>query len=292
MSGADDFDPKALEQGANRWIAGEVEKAAAAVTAGIEAYRFNDAAGAIYHFIWHIFCDWYLEFIKPALQGDDEAVKSETRAAAAWAFDKALALLHPFMPFITEDLWERLGERGPKHDTMLILAQWPADEGLIDTQVDAEFDWVTRIVSEVRSIRAEMNVPAGAKIPLVALGAGELTRARLEANAEALSTLARLDDITKADEAPKGSVQFVLDETTFALPLEEVIDITAETERLNREIGKVGDEIDKLSAKLANENFTARAPAHVVEEQRQRKADAEATAAKLSDALKRLEAAG
>ena len=287
----EDFDPKTLSQGANRWIAGEVEKAASAVTAGIEAYRFNDAAGAIYHFIWHIFCDWYLEFIKPALQGEDEAVKSETRATAAWAFDKALALLHPFMPFITEELWERLGERGPKRDTMLIMAQWPADKGLIDSQVDGEFDWVTRMVSEVRSIRAEMNVPAGAKVPVFALGASELTRARIDANADALITLARLGDIANADEPPKGSVQFVLDETTFALPLEGIIDISAETERLNREMGKVGDEISKLSAKLANENFTARAPAHVVEEQRQRKADAEATVAKLSDALKRLEAA-
>ncbi len=287
-----DFDPKNLDQGVNRWIAGEVEKAAAAVTAGIEAYRFNDAAGAIYRFVWHVFCDWYVELIKPALQGDDEAAKAETRAAAAWAFDKALALLHPFMPFITEELWERLGETGPKRETMLILAEWPADQGLIDPQADAEFDWVTRMVSEVRSIRAEMNVPAGARIPVVAIDAGQTTCKRMEANAEALRTLARLDGITGADEAPKGSVQFVIDETTFALPLEGVIDISAETERLNREIGKVGAEIKQLSAKLANENFVSRAPEHVVEEQRQRKADAEAVEAKLNDALKRLQAAG
>ncbi len=289
---AADFDPKNLSQGVNRWIAGEVEKTAAAVTSGIEAYRFNDAAGAIYHFIWHVFCDWYVELIKPALQGEDEAAKAETRATAAWAFDKALALLHPFMPFITEELWERLGEKGPKRETMLILAEWPAERGLIDPQADAEFDWVTRMVSEIRSVRAEMNVPAGARIPVVAVGAGETTRNRMDANAEALRTLARLDGITGADEAPKGSVQFVLDETTFALPLEGVIDISAETERLNREIGKVGAEIKQLSAKLDNENFVSRAPEHVVEEQRQRKADAEATAAKLNDALKRLEAAG
>ena len=289
---AKDFDPGKLNQGVNRWIVGEVEKAAAAVTAGIEAYRFNDAASAIYHFVWHVFCDWYVELIKPALQGDDEVAKAETRAAAAWAFDKALAMLHPFMPFLTEELWERLGERGPARDSMLILAEWPAEKGLIDAQADAEFDWVTRMVSEIRSVRAEMNVPAGAKIPVVAIGAGEVTRDRMNANADALTTLARLGDIASSDEAPKGSVQFVLDETTFALPLGEVIDISAETERLNREIGKVDTEIKKLDAKLANENFTSRAPEHVVDEQRQRKADAEATATKLNDALKRLESAG
>ena len=289
---SDGFDPSRLEQGVNKWIAGEVEKAAAAVTAGIEAYRFNEAAGAIYRFVWNIFCDWYLELIKPALQGDDEAAKSETRATASWALDKALALLHPFMPFITEELWARLGEQGPTRETMLILAAWPEDKGLIDAAADAEFNWVIRVVGEVRSIRAEMNVPAGARIPIIALGAGEATCARLDANADALKTLARLDAITTADKAPKGSVQFVLDDATFALPLESVINISAETDRLNREIGKVSAEIKQLSAKLANENFTSRAPEHVVEEQRQRKTDAEAVVTKLNDALKRLEAAG
>ncbi|MHA1165331.1 MAG: valine--tRNA ligase, partial [Alphaproteobacteria bacterium] len=220
----ENFDPSSLNQGVNKWIVGEVEKAAAAVTAGIEAYRFNEAAGALYRFVWNIFCDWYLELIKPSLQGDDEASKAETRATAAWVLDRALCLLHPFMPFITEELWTRLGERGSPRETMLILAEWPDMKGLVDTKAEAEFDWVIRVVSEIRSLRAEMNMPAGAKIPVSVLGAGEATRARLEANRDALMTLARLESISTSDSAPKGSVQFVLDDATFALPLEGVID--------------------------------------------------------------------
>jgi valyl-tRNA synthetase len=289
---ADGYKPDSLSQGVNRWIVGEVEKTATSVTEAIEAYRFNEAAGAIYKFIWHIFCDWYLELIKPALQGDDEAVKAETRATAAWAFDHALLLLHPFMPFITEELWEQLGEGRPARQTMLILAQWPQPEGLVDGDADAEFDWVLRTVTEVRSVRAEMNVPAGAKIPVAILGAGETTQARVEANRDALTTLGRLADITFVDEVPKGAVQFVLDEATLALPLGDVIDISAETKRLKREIDKTGAEIKQISGKLSNENFTSRAPKNVVEEQRQRLADAEAVSAKLNDALKRLAAAG
>ncbi len=285
------FNPAALDLGVNKWIVGEVEKAALAVTKGIEAYRFNEAAGAIYRFVWNIFCDWYLELIKPSLQGDDEASKAETRATAAWVLDRALVLLHPFMPFITEELWTRLGETGPAREAMLILAEWPDLGGLVDADAEAEFDWVIRVVSEIRSIRAEMNIPAGARIPVLVLGAGEAAQARLEANRDALVTLARLESISPADKAPKGSVQFVLDEATFALPLEGVIDIAGETERLTREIAKAGAEIAQIEAKLANEKFTSRAPEHVVEEQRQRKTDAQAVAAKLNDALKRLKTA-
>ena len=165
-------------------------------------------------------------------------------------------------------------------------------KGLVEPEAEAEFDWVIRVVSEIRSIRAEMNVPAGAKVPVTVLGAGEAMLARLEANRDPLTTLARLGAISTSDTAPKGSVQFVLDEATFALPLEGVIDISAETGRLNSEIAKIGKDISQIDAKLANENFTSRAPEHVVEEQRQRKADAEAVVARLNDALKRLEAAG
>ena len=285
------FDPSILNQTVNKWIAGEAQKTAATVTEAIEAYRFNEAAGALYRFIWNVFCDWYIELIKPSLQGDDEAAKAETLATAAWALDQILILLHPIMPFITEELWERLGETGPARKTMLIGAEWPQLDGLVDKAADAELDWVIRFVSEIRSVRAEMNVPAGAKIPVVITGAGDATAARAEAHDDTLKRLARLDGIELADAAPKGSVQIVLDEATVALPLEGVIDIAAETDRLGREIAKVGSQIDQIAAKLANENFVSRAPEHVVEEQRERKADAEAFAARLKDALKRLEAA-
>jgi valyl-tRNA synthetase len=285
------FDPASAQTTVNRWIAGEVERATAAVTEALEAFRFNDGAGAIYHFVWHIYCDWYLELIKPILMGEDEAAKAETRAMAAYVLDRALQLLHPFMPFVTEELWGKRVPEGEKRDSLLMLTEWPTHAGLENAQADAEIDWVIRFVTEVRSVRAEMHVPAGARVPLVMVGAGEGTRARASAHNETLKRLARIETLDFADAPPPGSVQIVLDEATLALPLQGVIDIGAESERLKREIDKVGSEIAQLTAKLANEKFVSRAPEHVVEEQRERKSEAEATAFKLEQALKRLEAA-
>ncbi|MGK2923368.1 MAG: valine--tRNA ligase [Methyloceanibacter sp.] len=285
-----DFDPATAQLTVNRWIAGEAERATAAVTEALEAFRFNDAAGAIYHFIWHIYCDWYLELIKPVLMGEDEAAKAETRAMAAYVLDRALQLLHPFMPFVTEELWEKRAPEGERRESLLMLAPWPTHLGLQNAQADAEMEWVLKFVTEVRSVRAEMNVPAAAKVPLVVVGASGETKARVAAHEETLKRLARIETIDFADAPPAGSVQIVLDEATLALPLQGVIDIDAESERLKREIDKVGSEIAQLTAKLANEKFVSRAPEHVVEEQRERKSEAEATATKLAQALKRLEA--
>ena len=285
-----DFDPASAQATVNRWIAGEAERATAAVTEALEAFRFNDAAGAIYHFIWHIYCDWYLELIKPVLMGEDEVAKAETRAMAAYVLDRALQLLHPFMPFVTEELWEKRAPEGERRESLLMLAPWPTHLGLQNAQADAEMEWVIKFVTEVRSVRAEMNVPAAAKVPLVVVGASAETKARVAAHEETLKRLARIETIDFADAPPAGSVQIVLDEATLALPLQGVIDIDAESERLKREIDKVGSEIAQLTAKLANEKFVSRAPEHVVEEQRERKSEAEATAAKLAQALKRLEA--
>ncbi len=165
------FDPAQVTETVNKWIVGEAARSAAEITTAIEAYRFNDAAGAAYRFVWNVFCDWYLEFIKPLLMGDDEAAKAETRATAAWALDQILLVLHPFMPFVTEELWQRTGEQGPKRETMLVTAQWPVMTGLGDPASDrGRMDWVIRFISEVRSVRAEMNVPAGAKIELLVRG--------------------------------------------------------------------------------------------------------------------------
>jgi valyl-tRNA synthetase len=285
-----DFDPASAQATVNRWIAGEAERATAAVTEALEAFRFNDAAGAIYHFIWHIYCDWYLELIKPVLMGEDEVAKAETRAMAAYVLDRALQLLHPFMPFVTEELWEKRAPEGERRESLLMLAPWPTHLGLQNAQADAEMEWVIKFVTEVRSVRAEMNVPAAAKVPLVVVGASGETKARVAAHEETVKRLARIETIDFADAPPAGSVQIVLDEATLALPLQGVIDIDAESERLKREIDKVGSEIAQLTAKLANEKFVSRAPEHVVEEQRERKSEAEATAAKLAQALKRLEA--
>jgi valyl-tRNA synthetase len=284
------FDPASAKQTINRWIAGESERAVAAVTEALEAYRFNEAAGAIYSFIWHKFCDWYLELSKPILTGEDKEAAAETRAMTSWVLDRALKLLHPFMPFVTEELWAKLAREGEGRESLLILAPWPKHQGLEIAEADAEIGWVIRLISEVRSVRSEMNVPAGAKVPLVISGASDGTTARAKRHEETILRLARIEAMSFG-KAPAGAVQIVLDEATLALPLAGIIDVAAESKRLKREIDKVGSEIRQLDAKLANEKFVARAPEHVVEEQRERKADAEATAARLEQALKRLEAA-
>jgi valyl-tRNA synthetase len=286
-----DFDPKAVEETLNRWIAGEVERTAAAVTAGIETYKFNEAATAIYEFTWGTFCDWYLELAKPILNGEDAQAKAETRATGAWVLDQILKLLHPFMPFITEELWARLVEVGVERQSLLCLSTWPVFEGLADADADEEIGWLVKLVGEVRSVRSEMNVPAGAKIPLVLVGANKATRARADHHENTIKLLARLDAISFAKAPPKGSAQIVLGEATAALPLAGVIDMGAERARLVREIDKAKAEIEKVDAKLANESFVAKAPPEVVEEHRERRAAFEATLARLQAALKRVEAA-
>jgi len=283
------FDPAQVKETVNRWIAGESERALAAVTEALEAFRFNEAAAAIYHFVWHVFCDWYLELIKPILAGNDKAV-AETRAMTSWVLDRALKLLHPFMPFVTEELWAKRAPEGEGRESLLILAAWPKQRGLENADADAEIGWLIRLVSEVRSVRSEINVPLGARVPLVISGASRNTEARAKRHEETLLRLARLDSLNFG-KTPPGAVQIVLDEAMLALPLTGIIDVDAESKRLQREIDKVGSEIRQLDAKLSNEKFVARAPQHVVEEQRERKADAEATAARLEQALRRLEAA-
>jgi len=293
MNGAErqpGFDPATVKETVNRWIAGEVERTVAAVAAGIEAYKFNDAAGAIYDFTWGTFCDWYLELTKPVLDGEDEAAKAETRATTAWALDQILKLLHPFMPFITEELWERrTGALGPGEE-LLCLATWPAFEDLADKDADAEISWLIALIGEVRSVRSEMNVPGGAKIPLVLVGAGKAARAHAERYEETIKRLARIEAISFAKTPPKGAAQIVLADVTAALPLAGVIDMEAERTRLEREIARNEGEIAKVDVRLANADFVAKAPPEVIEENRERKAAFEAAVKKLRAALKRVAA--
>ncbi|HEY8262804.1 MAG TPA: valine--tRNA ligase [Methyloceanibacter sp.] len=284
------FDPSKAKVTVNRWIAGESERALASITDALQAFRFNEAASAIYHFIWHVFCDWYLELIKPVLAGNDQEAIAETRAMTSWALDRALTLLHPFMPFVTEELWAKLASETEGRKSFLMLAPWPERQGLENAEADAEISWVIRLVSEVRSVRAEMNVPAAARVPLVISGASADTEARAKRHEGTLLRLARLETLSFG-KPPQGAVQIVLDEATLALPLAGVIDVDAESKRLKREIDRLGSDIKAIDAKLANEQFVSRAPEHVVEEQRERRVEAEATAARLEQALKRLEAA-
>jgi valyl-tRNA synthetase len=281
------FDPAKPRETVNRWIVGETVKLAARVAEAIEAFRFNEAANHLYQFTWHSFCDWYLEFTKPILAAGDAGVVEETKATTAWVLDELLHLLHPFAPFITEELWEQMAAT---RASRLITAEWPRrDAALIDKAASSEMAWVVRLVSEVRAVRAEMRVPAAARIPLILREASDKTQERVAAHGELIRRLARIDSIEFADgEAPKGSVQLVLDGAIAALPLGQVIDIESERARLSREIEKLAGEIARIEAKLANGKFLEKAPEEVVETQRQRRREAQAAQSKIAAALERL----
>ena len=281
------FDPRAADQTVNRWIAGELKRAQDSVTRALEGYRFNEAADSIYHFVWGTYCDWYLELSKPFLNGDDAKAKAETQATAAWAFDGILRLMHPFMPFMTEELWGLLSDR----NEMLAVAEWPEHgDDMVDPEADREIDWLIRLVQSIRSVRSEANVPAAAKIPLLLRGANEISLQRLARHKQLLLRLARLDSAEAlVGEAPEGALQAVIDEATIVLPLAGAIDLDEERARLGREMKSLQDLIARIDGKLANEKFISRAPAHVVEGERSRKAETEATHAKLAEALARLE---
>jgi valyl-tRNA synthetase len=280
----ENYDPLAARVQVNRWITGETARTRDIVTKAIEDYKFNEAATALYQFAWGVFCDWYVELVKPILIGDDETAKAETRATSAWVLDQIFILLHPFMPFITEELWGQTAKR----ETMLIDATWPEYKGLGDAAADAEMNWVIRLISEVRSVRAEMNVNAGAKIPCMLVGASQETRRRANAWEAEIMRLARLSSLTFEDEVPKSSAQMVLDESTIALPLEGVIDFAAEKARLNKELEKIAKDMGGIDGRLNNPAFVAKAPQEVLDESRELKLELEARKAKVAEALKRL----
>jgi valyl-tRNA synthetase len=280
----ENFDALAARVTVNRWIAGEAARCRDLVTKAIEDHKYNEAASALYQFAWNIYCDWYVELIKPILNGTDETAKAETRACAAWAFEQILVLLHPFMPFITEELWSKTSTRSK----MLIDAEWPTYVGLGDAAADAEMNWVIRLISEIRSVRAEMNVNAGAKIPCVIVGAGQEARMRT-ANWEAeIMRLARLSSLVFEDIVPPQSAQIPLDEATVALPLEGMIDFAAERARLGKELEKIAKDMAGIDGRLNNPGFVAKAPEEVLVESRERKAELEVMKAKVQEALKRL----
>jgi valyl-tRNA synthetase len=284
-----EFDPATVSLTISKWIVAETARAAAEVTASLEAYRFNDAAGAVYHFVWDVFCDWYVEFIKPVLNGHDEEAKSETRDTAAWVLDRILQLLHPFMPFITEELWARIAEHAVPRRSMLMLSPWPDLSGLpANEEALAEMNWLIDLVSGVRSVRAEMNVPPSARIALLLKDANVITAARLSEHRDIALTLARLSGARLTPEIPQGSAQFVLGEAVAALPLGDVIDLDKERARLAKDLKKAQEEIARFDAKLGNAAFVAKAPEEVIEEQKERRSEAAATASRLQDALQRL----
>ncbi|MCW5700827.1 MAG: valine--tRNA ligase, partial [Rhodospirillales bacterium] len=283
------FDPFDASEQVNRWLAGKVAETSQRVAEAIEGYRFNEAAGALYQFVWGTFCDWYLEFVKPILLGGSMSAQAETRATAAWALDQILHLLHPFMPFISEELFQETADRDGE---LLMMRPWPSfDLSRTDAVAAKEMDWVVRLISLVRSVRAEMNVPPGAEIPLLLRDAGEETRDNLTRNRQLIESLARLSSIELLDgNVPQGSIQSVLDEVTVVLPLADVIDVEAERARLTREIAKLDKEIIRFDVKLANDKFLSKAPPEVVETERERRDEAIQARTKLQEAAKRLAA--
>jgi len=283
------FDPATCSNTVNRWIIGETARAVATTAKALEAYRFNEAANAVYQFAWGVFCDWFLEFSKPVLNGRDGAEKNEARATTAWVLEQILGLLHPFMPFVSEELWDRLDDKRP---LPLISTPWPEtdDPALQYEDASAEIGQVIALVSGVRAARAEMNVPAGAKIPLLLRDDSGLPE-WAESQREQIMQLARLESMAVLDgDPPKGSIQLVIDGASVALPLSGIIDVAQESARLEKELGRIAQEIGKIEAKLGNEKFLAKAPEHVVAEQQRRKSEAEAARDKLKQALARVAA--
>ncbi|KQP29562.1 valine--tRNA ligase [Methylobacterium sp. Leaf104] len=284
-----DYRPEGAIETLNRWALGEAARAVAEVTAALDAYRFNDAAAAAYRFVWNIFCDWYLELAKPVLQGEgvEAAAKAETQATVAFLIDQIAKLLHPFMPFLTEELWAIKGAGLPERG-LLALAPWPDLAALNDSASEAEIGWLVDLVSEIRSARSETSVPAAAQIPLVVVGADADLRARATRWGDTLVRLARLSEIRFADAAPKNSVQLLVRGSVAALPLEGIVDLAAEVARLRKEAAKAGAEIAKIEAKLGNADFLARAPDEVVDEQRERRDGEAVRLEKITEALARL----
>ena len=285
------FDPAQCKVTLNRWIAGEAARTKDAVTSDIAEHRYNDAAGALYSFIWHTFCDWYVELSKSVLNGEDETAKAETRAATAWALDQILLLLHPFMPFITEELWQQTAGETAR-ETMLVQASWPDYQGLEAPDASEEIDWVVRLITQIRSVRSEMNVPAGTKVPCVLAHPGDLSKTRATAWLAEISRLARLDSLEFADDVPENSAQIVLDEAVVALPLAGVIDFGAEKARLEKELEKTAKDIASIDGRLNNAGFVAKAPPAVIEETRERREELDVKAGQVKEAIARLAAMG
>jgi valyl-tRNA synthetase len=278
------FDPRNAKETLNRWIAHETARTATEVTEAIEAYKFNEAASAIYRFVWNIYCDWYLELVKPVLNGPDGDAKTETRAMVVWARDQILKLLHPFMPFVTEELWAVTAS--PKRGSLLALSEWPALQGLGDVNAEAEIGWVIELIAAIRSVRAEMNV--NAPLPLVMVRVGDHVWQRAQRWSEFIMRMARISEVTRAPTYPPGAVQLVVRGEVVALPLAGIIDLAAECARLAKEMAKADADIARVDAKLGNPNFIARAPEDVVQEEKDKREEALARKAKIAEALERL----
>lgn len=284
------FDPALLNAAPNKWIVSSLVEAANNLEKALGDYRFNEAANTIYQFVWGTFCDWYLEFTKPLLQeGADAKVAAETRATTGWVLGQIYILLNPFMPFITEELSE---QHFPNKAELLMAGKWPEyPQSYISADSAEHMQWLINVISEIRSVRADMNVPASAKINLLVKDACAQTKAGISEFGGLIERMARIEKIEYTDVAPKGSIQTVMGKATLILPIADIIDLDAERDRLKKQITKLDIEIKQLSGRLGNKEFVANAPEEVVQEQRIRLEEAQGALHKFSSALEQLEAA-
>lgn len=277
--------PPAATATLNRWILGEIARTRAAVDAALAEYRFNDAADALYKFVWGKVCDWYVEFSKPLLLDSTDAEKAETRAVMAYVLDRSMMMLHPFMPFITEDIWAQTGTRA----ALLVVTDWPdLGEDIADAAADREMGWVIGLIEDIRSVRAQMHVPAGLHVPLAVTGFGAEARAAWGRNAVLIQRLARVETLTEVETFPKGTVTIPAEGATFGLPLAGVIDVGGEKARLEKTLDKLGKELAGMEGRLNNAAFVASAPEEVVAETREQVAQKQDEARVLRAALARL----
>ncbi|MDE1158860.1 MAG: valine--tRNA ligase [Neorhizobium sp.] len=281
------FAPAKASLTVSRWILTELSRTVREVTEAIETQRFNEAAGTLYRFVWNQVCDWYLELLKPIFMGEDEQAKAEAQACAAYVLEETYKLLHPFMPFMTEELWAHTDSRAE----LLCHADWPA-QGFADQDAAEEINWLIDLVSGLRSARSEMNVPPSAVAPLIVVGANEVTAFRMRRHEAAIKRLARVESIAPADAAPKGAAQIVVGEATVCLPLGSLIDIGVEKARIEKAIGKTEQEMERIGKKLGNEKFVANADPEIVAAERERFAELEVQLASLKTALQRVLEAG
>jgi valyl-tRNA synthetase len=270
----------------NKWIIGETAKVRETVDAALETYRFNDAANALYAFTWGKVCDWYVEFSKPILQGEDAAAKLETEATLRWVLDQALIMLHPIMPFITEELWGQADNRA----NLLVTQEWPTFTAadLVDAEADREMNWVINLIESVRSARAQSHVPAGAKVPLVVMGLDAKGQSAWDNNSALIMRLARIETLDHMDAFPKGCVTIPMEGGTFGLPLAGLIDVVDEISRLEKTMLKLGKELGGLRGRLNNPKFVESAPTEVIVEARENLALREEEEAQLKAAIARL----
>ena len=283
------FDPAAVTQPINKWIIGELTSCAADVTQGIEEYRFNDAAGGLYKFIWNELCDWYLELVKPVFNGSDKNAADEASATLSWVLDETLKLLHPFTPFITEELWEKRAPGRTSAEGFLMLQRWPSYDLPRDEEADKEVAWVQDLISEVRSLKAALDIPGGEKIPLAFVGGGDRIRDRADRYDDILSRMARLESMEVVEEAPKGSIGTVVGDTNVALKIADLINLDDAKAQLDKKIDQLEKDIKSTEGKLANASFVERAPPEIVEENRERLVDWNAQLEKLKAARERLD---